>query len=308
MRLVALIPALLVLALSGTAANAQAWDVYANRANFFSVNFPGEPTATEMPYKTAKGTNLTARVFTATAAPGSRLAGKYTVTVVDYSNAKGEIPSAVEEARAAIKAKGTVKYDELNNVDLHLTRRLSVETDNSRLLAEILFAANNRLYITQAETALNVPPPAIFQASLQILDDNGQRIRTRTALGFAEGTVSPISAGGVLEESDKVAGEVTGSWRVAGGSCNAAYFKSGARAKTKRGENAIEGTVVNAGKTVTGQVIVNGSREGQFINPATDKAIMLFDPQGEKLGISAIGEPAIGWPDVTLELCPGTRG
>src|SRR5262249_1643352 len=173
-----------------------------------------------------------------------------------------------------------------------------------RLLAEILFAANNRLYITQAETALNVPPPAIFQASLQILDDNGQRIRTRTALGVPEGTVSPISAGGVLEESDKVAGEVSGSWRVAGGNCHAAYFKSGERGKTKRGENAIAGTVTNMGKTVSGQVIVNGSREGQFINPTTDKAIMLFDPQGEKLGISSIGEPAIGWPDVTLELCP----
>ena len=307
MRLVALAPALLVLALSGTA-SAQSWDVYANRENFFSVNLPAEPTMTEMPYKTAKGTNLTARVFTAVAPAGSRLAGKYSVTVVDYSNAKGEIQSAVEEARAAIKAKGTVKYDELNNVDLHLTRRLTVETPTSRTLAEILFAANNRLYITQAETALNVPPPAIFQASLQILDDNGTRIRTRTALGVPEGTVSPISAGGVFEESDKVAGEVTGSWRVAGGSCNAAYFKSGARGKTKRGENAIAGTVVNAGKTITGQVIVNGSREGQFINPETDKAIMLFDPQGEKLGISAIGEPAIGWPDVTLELCPGTRG
>jgi hypothetical protein len=307
MRVVGLIPALMVLALSGTA-NAQAWDVYANRDNFFSVNFPGEPTAAQMPYKTAKGTNLTARVFTAIAPAGSRLAGKYTVTVVDYSNAKGEIPSAVEEARAAIKAKGTVKYDELNNVDLHLTRRLSVETPNARLLAEILFAANNRLYITQAETALNVPPPAIFQASLQILDDNGQRIRTRTALGVPEGTVSPISAGGVAEESDKVAGLVSGSWRMAGGNCNAAYFKSGARTKTKRGEQAVDGTVTNAGKTVSGQVIVNGSREGQFINPTTDKAIMLFDPQGEKLSISAIGEPAIGWPDVTLELCPGSRG
>jgi hypothetical protein len=248
-------------------------------------------------------------VFTAIAPAGSRLAGKYSVTVVDYSNAKGEITSAVEEARTAIKAKGTVKYDDLNNVDLHLTRRLTVETANSRLLAEILFAANNRLYITQAETALNVPPPAIFQASLQILDDTGTRIRTRTALGVPEGTVSPISAGGVAEESDKVALSVTGSWRVAGGNCNAAYFKSGARGKTKRGENAIAGTVVNSGKTISGEVIVNGSREGQFINPETDKAIMLFDPQnGDKLGISAIGDPAIGWPDVTLELCPGSRG
>ena len=61
--------------------------------------------------------------------------------------------------------------------------------------------------------------------------------------------------------------------------------------------------------TISGQLIVNGSREGQFINPMTDKVIMLFDPQdGNRLNISAIGEPALGWPDVTLELCPGSRG
>jgi hypothetical protein len=36
---------------------------------------------------------------------------------------------------------------------------------------------------------------------------------------------------------------------------------------------------------------------------------MLFDPQdGSRLSISAIGAPALGWPDVMLELCPGSRG
>jgi hypothetical protein len=66
--------------------------------------------------------------------------------------------------------------------------------------------------------------------------------------------------------------------------------------------------VSNAGIAVTGQLIIAGAREGQFIDPATDKAIFLFDPQPGRLSFSAIGAPALGWPDVTLESCAGTRG
>src|SRR5947208_2233523 len=107
MRLLSLIPAVGALFLSN-AALAQTWDTYVNRDNFFSINLPGEPTVRDVPYKTAKGTTLTAHVFTAVSPPGTRLAGKYTVTVVDYSNAKDEIPGASEQAENAIKAKGTI--------------------------------------------------------------------------------------------------------------------------------------------------------------------------------------------------------
>jgi hypothetical protein len=308
MRLVSLIPAVAALFFSG-AAFAQSWDSYANRENFFSVNLPAEPTMTEAPYKTVKGTNLTAHVFTAVAPQGTRLAGTYTVTVVDYSNAKDELNTAVEQARAAMRAKGTVKYDGLNNIDLHLSRRLTVETGATRILAEILVAANDRLYITQAETPLSVPPPAVFQASLQILDDKGERIRTRTALGEPEGTTNPIGAGGIVNEPDKIAAQATGSWRAAGGACASAYFKSGARTKTKRDEDALSGTITNSGITVSGDLVLVGSRLGQFVDPATDKVIMIFDPQdGNKLSISAMGPPVLGWPDASLELCPGSRG
>ncbi|HYM17270.1 MAG TPA: hypothetical protein VEU06_01800 [Micropepsaceae bacterium] len=308
MRFVTLIPAVFSLFVSGSAF-AQSWDVYTNRENFFSVNLPGDPAQTQAQYKTGRGTSLNARVFTAVAPPGSILSGKYSVTVVDYSNAKDEIPNALDDARKVVGARGKVTYDQLNNLDLHLTRRMTVETPNSRILGEFLMAANNRLYITEAETALNVPPPANFQASLQILDDSGVRIRTRTTLGVAEGVTSGLSAGGIPDEPDKVAATMKGTWRMAGGSCEAAYFKSGAMAKTKRGEAAMAGTVVNSGKTVSGQLILNGSREGQFIDPKTDEAVMLFAPDdGGKLSISALGGPAKGWPDVTLDLCPATRG
>ena len=180
MRFVSLIVAFMALVASG-AANAQDWGEYVNRDNFFTVNFPGDPVETAAPYKTAKGTMLTARTFTANAPADSILAGTYALTVVDYNSAKDEIPTAIEEAAAAIRAKGTVKYDGQNMLDNHRSWRLTVETAaGRRILAEVLVAENGRLYISEAETALNITPPAQYQASLQILDENGVRIRYKS--------------------------------------------------------------------------------------------------------------------------------
>lgn len=179
MRFLNIITAALALFMAN-AANAQDWGEYSNRENFFTVNFPGDPVEKEVPYKTAKGTNLTAHVFTASAPADTLLAGTYSVTVVDYSSALSELPMAMEEAAAAMRTKGAVKYDGSNNVDQMASWRQTIETDNRRILSEILTAANNRLYIVAAETALATPPPAQFQASVQILDENGIRIRYKT--------------------------------------------------------------------------------------------------------------------------------
>ena len=307
MRLACFIPAVAALFISG-AAYAQTWDSYVNRENFFSINLPGEPTTKEAPYKTVKGTNLTAEVFTAVAAAGTRSAGTYTVTVVDYSNAKNELGDAMEQARKAILAKGTPKYDAVNNMDMHRGWALTVETpDKHRIMGQIIIAANNRIYISEADTPMTVPPPAQFQASLQILDKDGIRIRTRTVIAAPENEVAPIGPQANAAELAKVVALASGTWRnSAGGSCQSAYFKSGARTKTARGEESMTGTITNAGMTIAGQLILVGAREGQFIDPKTDKVIMLFDPQeGGKMGISAIGAPALGWPDAALELCRG---
>ena len=308
MRSRSLVPALVALFLS-TAASAQGWQEYVNRENDFQINFPTEPTMTETQYRTVKGTMLPARVFTAIAPADSIAAGTYKVTVVDYSNALNEIPDAVEQAREAIKAKGTVKYDEVNDLDRHREWRLSVETATTRILASTLLAANNRLYITEGENALSAPPPAQFHVSLQILNQDGVRIRQLTYIAAPEDEIAPISEKANALEASRLTAVVSGTWRTPqGGSCEAAYFKSGARNKTKRNEEAMAGTVTNAGITIAGQLILAGAREGQFINPTTDKAIFLFeDKPNDKLTFTAIGEPAAGWPEVTLDLCPGTR-
>lgn len=308
MRSGRLIPALLALLLS-TTASAQGWYEYVNRENDFQINMPAEPTVTETQYRTVKGTMLPARVFTAVAPAGSVAAGTYRVTVVDYSTVLNELGDAIEQVRAALKAKGAVKYDEVNDLDRHREWRLSVETATTRILASTLIAANNRLYITEGETALSAPPPAQFHVSLQILNEQGVRIRELTYIEAPQDEIAPISEKANALEAARLTALVSGTWRnPAGGTCQAAYFKSGERNRTRRNEEAMAGTVVNAGTTIAGQLIIAGAREGQFINPVTDKAIFLFENKpNEKLTFTAIGEPAAGWPEVTLELCPGTR-
>ena len=88
MRMLGLISAIAALFISG-AAHAQVWEEYVNRGDFFAVNFPGEPTRTDITYKTAKGTTLAGHVYTA---QDSR--GRYSITVVDYNSATDELATA----------------------------------------------------------------------------------------------------------------------------------------------------------------------------------------------------------------------
>jgi hypothetical protein len=305
MRIAGLATALVALFIS-TAASAQAWGEFVSRENFLQINLPDDPVATSQPYKTVKGSNLTANIFTAKAPADSLLAGTYSVTVVDYTSAANEIPDAIEQARQDILKKGTMKYDEINNIDMHRARYMTVESANARYLASILVAANNRLYITLAETPLSSAVPAQFQASLQVLDANGVRIRTRTAPGAPEYEDAPVGAAANRAEEARVMAAVSGTWRMPNGSCEAAYFKSGERTKTVRGEEALAGTVVNMGVSVPGQLILSGAREGQFVDPATDKAFFLFQSKANgALNFFPMGGPAVGWKEVDLVKCTG---
>jgi hypothetical protein len=109
-------------------------------------------------------------------------------------------------------------------------------------------------------------------------------------------------------EVEKNQKAVKGAWKTAAGSCDMAYFKTAEDNKTARGEAGMKVTVVNAGMTVNGTFILAGAREGQIVNPMSDKMIFLLEPQDDgKLHIIPLGEPVTGWPEVVLELCPGSR-
>ncbi len=301
MRFASLIAAVAVLFLSGVS-DAQTWENYVNRGDFFTVNFPGEPAVTEITYQTARGTSLPAHVYTAKDARGT-----YTITVVDYSSAKDEAPHAIEEAAEKIRALGTVKYDAVNMLDMHRSWRMTVETPaKQRVLAEILVSGANRLYISQSETALDQPPPAQFQVSLQILDANGLRIRNREVTPARPDEIVPVTPQQRAIDVARNEKLVAGTWRAAdGGSCEAPFYKAGERTKTKRGEDSTAGTITYNGIALTGQLIIQGPRVGQFINPDTDMVIMLFDPTPGRIVFSGLIAPTANWGDITLVPCAG---
>jgi hypothetical protein len=91
-------------------------------------------------------------------------------------------------------------------------------------------------------------------------------------------------------EADNVAKQVAGAWKnPAGGACETAFFKAGERTKTVRGEQAMAGTVSDAGMVVPGQLILQGAREGQFVNTMNDKVIFIFEPKGQQATLTPMG-------------------
>jgi hypothetical protein len=174
MRRSVLVSAALAAMLSGAASAqdaAKEWSEFVDRTEHFTVNFPGEPDVKETRYTTAKGTMLPAKIFTA-----EDRRGRYTITVVNYTAAEAEQASARDEAAASERKKGAVRYDGQNDIDRVTTQRITVEANGRLVLAEIMLH-QGRLYISEADVAVGAPPPAQFQASLQVLDDDGVRIR-----------------------------------------------------------------------------------------------------------------------------------
>jgi hypothetical protein len=109
-------------------------------------------------------------------------------------------------------------------------------------------------------------------------------------------------------EADRTMKAASGAFKAPGGTCEAAFFKSGEANKTVRGEGGLKVTVTNKGKAVEGTLILAGAREGQIVNPATDKMMFLLEPQeGDKIHVMALGDPVADWGDQVLDLCPGTR-
>jgi hypothetical protein len=133
--------------------------------------------------------------------------------------------------------------------------------------------------------------------------------RTLALAVLAAGASGSALAQQAPAEAAKNQAAIKGAWKApAGGSCDMAYFKTAEDSKTVRGEAGMKVTVANMGMTINGTLVLAGAREGQVVNPMTDKMIFLLEPQDDgKLHIIPLGEPVLGWPEVVLDLCPGSR-
>ena len=209
MRLIPLIPAVFLLLMSGSSF-ARDWMEYSSRADFFSVNFPGEPTVRDITYTTEYGITLPARVYSYVDGPN-----RYSVTVVDYSDAekihterakrcqeaggdgdscnnpgRGDVRGAIVHATFGfLQRNAKVTHYANYNADLVEGHRLQlINVDQSRTFA-VIHLHEYRLYILEGTVAPGLPPPALFQQSLGFLDKEGKRIRYETT--YSHGYPTP---------------------------------------------------------------------------------------------------------------------
>ncbi len=174
MRFVSLIPAVVAVFVGG-AAYAQAWDVYVNRDELLFAQPARRADRDDRTLQDREGHDPDGEEVHGGGARGFASRRHLRADRGRLNNATGELGTAIEEAAARYRAMGKVTYDAVNMLDNHRSWRQTVgrRTQNASC-TEILVARNNRLYISEATTALTAPPPAQFQASLQILDENGR--------------------------------------------------------------------------------------------------------------------------------------
>ena len=197
MRLIPLVPSVLILFLSGPSF-AQEWIEYSSPTDFFTVNFPAQPTVREITYPTEYGLTIPGRIH-------SYEDGKnhYSVTVVDYGNVQklhaerlancqkypnlcnnpyvGELRGALDYAAwGFMQRDAKVTHYAYYNTDRVEGRRIQLtNADRSRTFVAI-HMHENRLYVLEGTVPEGAPPPGLFQQSLGFLDKDGKGIRYDT--------------------------------------------------------------------------------------------------------------------------------
>jgi len=172
MRLIRLASAGLILLLSAPAF-AQEWIEYVDRNEFFQINFPGQPTVTEIQYKAESGDMVPAKVYTAKEGPAV-----YTLTVVNFKDAEaGDYRGSTAWAAWQFRKRGQVTYDAYQQTDRIAGIQLQITNpDKSRSYIGI-HPHMRRLYIMEATAPPDYPPPSDFPQTISILDEQGHRIR-----------------------------------------------------------------------------------------------------------------------------------
>jgi hypothetical protein len=152
-------------------AAAQGWIEHVDPAWGYSINFPHVPDIEVIDYP-----NMYERIVPAQIATASTDFGTYTLTLVSYSSDPTDAHTTIEHAARAIRAKGTVTYDEFQQLDEVPGQVISVTTPEGNLIQAGLYFVEQRLYVAEGLVMAGNPPPSNFQQSISLLDPLGNRI------------------------------------------------------------------------------------------------------------------------------------
>jgi len=169
------------------------WVNMAYPDQLFRANFPSEPSITTAPFLAEYGGTFPSTLYTV-----EENDSLYQITVVDYSDAKNIYLKLAEEinvagahnfwlydqmgaiAYAAQQFRlrgGEITYDAWHHVDFIGGHQLFITNPDSTRTYAGIYRHADRLYILEATVPADAPPQGIFQQSLNILDEEGKRIR-----------------------------------------------------------------------------------------------------------------------------------
>ena len=172
---------------------AQEWTEYVNKVDRFSVPAPGEPTTTDITWDSEYGAKFPGHVYR-----WNQGSDRYTVTVVDYSDAERihaaikheayvggvgywviDIASSIAQAARQYREKPGVKvtYDAFHYVNLITGHMLQLTNPDASRSYVAIYLHENRLYVLDATVGKGQPPPLIFQQSFAMLGPDGNSIR-----------------------------------------------------------------------------------------------------------------------------------
>ncbi|MDH3507595.1 MAG: hypothetical protein OEQ25_10700 [Gammaproteobacteria bacterium] len=188
-------------------ASAQSWRMFTDPDEFFSVNFPAEPTVRNFEYASEYGATLPGKIYEVR--NGDSL---HSVTIVNFTDAQRiyqELPDRTDEGNnaalwlydqrgsVAYAARnfrlrgGEVTYDAWHHIDLVEGHQLQMtNADQSRTYAS-MYLHDGRLYVLEATVPPGSLPQGLFQQSLSFLDAEGKRIRYRLSPDGSRTRVPP---------------------------------------------------------------------------------------------------------------------
>ena len=193
MRTLILTP-IALLAFASTQASAQmTWGEFRDESQFFSVNFPGDPVISDVPYPSEYGATFPSKVYTVDIDDHH-----YSVTVIDFTDAREiylELPDKTDEAssrwlwlydqlgatasmaRQFRERGGEVTFDAWNHIDFVEGHQLQITNDDQSRTFAGIYLHHSRLYVLEATVPPGALPPGLFQQSITFLDEAGIRIR-----------------------------------------------------------------------------------------------------------------------------------
>jgi hypothetical protein len=175
MRKISLVSFMFVLMFSGPTF-AQGWFMFEDKLEFFTVNFPEEPTVSEITFESESGLILPAKFYRANDG-----ATDYSVTVVNYNDSTASITEILGGMAYTAwnyrKRGGEITFDGYLAVDRIRGHQLQINNDDGSRTFVAIHPHDARLFILEATAPQGMPPPLHFQNSIGIFDQDGMRVR-----------------------------------------------------------------------------------------------------------------------------------